>query len=77
MLHSFEALFPGTDLLLDGLPFCEFDFAEHMTLDDDYFVELVNLCIDDLVLDCFDSPQFNIFNVNLNKQNKVINNGLR
>jgi hypothetical protein len=36
-----------------------------VTLDDDYFIKLVNLRIDDLVLNCIDSPQFNLFNVNL------------
>jgi hypothetical protein len=65
MLYSFETLLPCSNLLLNCLPFGKFDLAEHVTLDDDYFIKLVNLRIDDLVLNCIDSPQFNLFNVNL------------
>ena len=67
MLYSFKSFFPLSDLLLDSLPFCEFDFAEHVTLDDNFFAQLVDLCIDNLVLNGIDRPLFNLVNVNLGK----------
>ena len=71
-LDSCESLFPHTDLLLDCLPLLQFDFAEHVTLNYDHFVLLVNLCINDLVLDCLDSPEFNLFHLNLSAQEKTV-----
>ena len=68
MLDSLETLFPCSDLLLDGLPFLKFDFAEHVTLDDDYFILLVDLCVDNLVLYGINGPQFNFFLVDLDRK---------
>jgi len=71
MLDSLEALFPCANLKLDGLPFCELDFAEHVALDYDYFIELVNLRINDLVLDCVDSPRLNLFHIDIEELGEV------
>jgi hypothetical protein len=30
-----------------------------VALDDDFLIKLVNLCVDNLVLDCFDGPLLN------------------
>ena len=68
VLDSLETLFPCSDLLLNSLPFLKFDFAEHVTLDDDYFIELVDLCVDNLVLDSINGPQFNFFLVDLDRK---------
>ena len=72
MLDSLEALFPCANLKLDGLPFCELDFAEHVALDYDYFIELVNLRINDLVLDCVDSPRLNLFHIDLKQKSALL-----
>ena len=65
MLYSFKSFFPLSDLLLDCLPFSEFDFAKHVTLNDDFFAQLVNLSINNLVLNSVNRPLFNLINVNL------------
>ena len=56
MLHSLEALLPSTNLLLDCLPFGKFNFTKHVALNYDYFVELVDFRVDDLVLNRIDRP---------------------
>ena len=78
MLYSFKSFFPLSDLLLDGLPFREFYFAEHVALDNDFFAQLVNLCVDNLVLNGVDRPHFNLFNINLRgtgKNNESLEKG--
>lgn len=65
MLNSFETLFPCANLKLDGLPFLELNFSEHMALDDNYFIVLIDLSINDLVLDCINGPRLNLFHVDL------------
>ena len=77
MLYSFKSFFPLSDLLLDSLPFCEFDFAEHVTLDDNFFAQLVDLCIDNLVLNGIDRPLFNLVNVNLGKNEMNVKKGMK
>ena len=42
-----------------------------MTLNYDHFVLLVNLCINDFVLDGLDSPEFNLFDLDLAQQKTV------
>ena len=36
---------------MDGLPLLQLDFAQHVVLDDDHLVQLVNLRVNDSVLD--------------------------
>jgi hypothetical protein len=67
-LHALKALFPGTDLELNSLPFFELDFAEHVALDDYDLVKLVNLGVDDIVLNRFNCPRFNIVSADLRKR---------
>ena len=67
-LDALESLLPGSDLLLDGLPFLEFDFAEHVALDYDHLVELVDFGVDDVVLNGFNGPHFDLFNVDLDRK---------
>jgi hypothetical protein len=64
-VHALESLLPLADFSVDGLPFLGANLAHHVRLDDDFFVELVDLCVDDLSLDGFDSPFFNVVLVNL------------
>ncbi len=66
-LDSRESLLPRANLLLDGLPFLQLDFTEHVTLDDNHLVLLVNLRVNDLVLDGFDRPELNFFDLNLRR----------
>ena len=77
MLYSFKSFFPLSDLLLDSLPFCEFDFAEHVTLDDNFFAQLVDLCIDNLVLNGIDRPLFNLVNINLCQKEMNVKKGMK
>ena len=77
VLYSFKSFLPLSDLLLDSLPFCEFDFAEHVTLDDNFFAQLVDLCIDNLVLNGIDRPLFNLVNVNLGQNEMNVKKGMK
>ena len=54
--------------MLDGLPLLKFDLAQHVALDDDHFVHLVDLCVDDFVLNRIDRPQLNFANVDLHRE---------
>lgn len=67
-------MFPGTDLLLDCLPLLELDLTEHVVLDHDDFVELVNLGVDDFVLDGVNRPQFNLINIDLRSETSKVSN---
>lgn len=60
-----EALLPHADLGLDGLPLLELDLAEHVRLDHDELVHLVNLGVDDFVLDCLDCPHLDFVHLDL------------
>ena len=64
-LNALKALLPRTNLLLDGLPLFELDLSEHMVLDHNHFVELVDFSVNDVVLDGIDSPHLYFVFVNL------------
>lgn len=68
LLDPLEAILPGADLLLNSLPFLKFDFTKHVTLDNNDFGHLVDLCINDLVLNGVDCPEFDLFDINLTKE---------
>ena len=74
LLDALEAILPGADLLLNSLPFLKFDFTKHVTLDNNDFGHLVDLCINDLVLNGVDCPEFNLFNINLKKAKTLLMN---
>lgn len=60
IIHALEAVLPTTDLGADVLPFLVAYFAEHMAINDQFFVDLVDLTVDNFVRDSFDSPLLNI-----------------
>jgi hypothetical protein len=59
IIHALEAVFPTADLGTDVLPFLVAYFAEHMAINDQFFVDLVDLTVDNFVRDSFDSPLLN------------------
>ena len=73
VVHPLEALFPLPDFSMNCLPFFCSNLTHHVRLDDNFFVELVDLCIDDLGLDGFDGPLLNIVFVNLKQQRWLSN----
>jgi len=64
-LHSFEFLSPEGNLSLNFFPFLRLDVSQLVTFDDNYFVELVDLGINNSVRDRFNCPLFNVISRNL------------
>ena len=62
---TLKALLPRTNLLLNGLPLLELDLPEHVVLDYDHLVQLVDLCVDDVVLNGIDSPHLYLIFIDL------------
>jgi len=60
VVHALEALLPAGNLDSDGLPFFFADLAEHVAVDNKFFVNLVDLSVDNSVGDGFNGPLFNI-----------------
>ena len=64
-LDTFKTLPPRHNLVLDCSPLLFFQFNKHVALNHDLFIELVNFCVDDFVLDCLDGPLLNFCLVNV------------
>ena len=70
-MHALETVLPPFDFSLDDLPFLRSNLAHHVALDNDFFVELVNLSINDFRLNGLDSPFLHVVFVNL-EQRKIV-----
>lgn len=70
-LHTLETVFPSTNLLLNRFPFFKLNLTEHVALDDDKAIELVYLGVDNFVLNCFDSPHFDVVDRDIDELRKL------
>jgi hypothetical protein len=70
IVHALEALFPAAHFNSDGLPFFFAYLSKHVAVNDQFFINLVDLTIDNSVRDGFDGPFFNVILRNL--WNKVV-----
>ena len=52
---------------MDGLPLLQLDFAQHVVLDDDHLVQLVDLRVHDSVLDGVYRPDLNLVLLDLSR----------
>ena len=55
---------------MDGLPLLQLDFAQHVVLDDDHLVQLVDLRVHDSVLDGVYRPDLNLVLLDLSRRHK-------
>ena len=60
IIHALEAVFPAADLSSDVPPFFFAYLAQHVAVNDQLTVNLVNLSVNNFVSDSFDSPLFNV-----------------
>ena len=59
-MHPFKSLAPLDNLVLNLLPFLSFDLTQLVRFDNDFLILLVNLGVDDLFTNGFNSPLLNL-----------------
>ena len=59
-MHPFKSLAPLDNLVLNLLPFLSFDLTQLVRFDNDFLILLVNLGVDDLLTNGFNSPLLNL-----------------
>uniref|UniRef100_A0A7S3MRI0 Uncharacterized protein n=1 Tax=Favella ehrenbergii TaxID=182087 RepID=A0A7S3MRI0_9SPIT len=69
--YATKAFLPRTDFLLDSLPLLQLDLAQHVVLDHNHLVHLVDLRVNDFVLDSIDCPQLDLLLVDVEFLGKV------
>lgn len=75
VVHALEALLPAGNFDSDGLPFFFANLTKHVAVDNKFFVNLVDLSVDNSVGDGFNGPLFNVIlghlNICVNKRKKT------
>ena len=66
-MHTLESFLPHADLALDSCPLLQLDLSQHVVLNHNHFVQLVDLSVDNFVLDGFNCPHFNVVFVDLSQ----------
>lgn len=74
-MHALEALFPVAYLSLNRLPFLFANFGHHVTVNDKFFVNLIDLSVNYSVGNSFNGPFFNVTFRNLNIKRAIFIRG--
>jgi len=78
IVHALEAVFPIAHFNSDCLPFFFAHLAQHVAVDDQFFINLVDLPVDNSVSYGFDCPFFNVILRNIKERSdfRVLKVGL-
>ena len=71
-LNTLELLLPCSDLHLDLPPLLLFQLSQHVTLNHDLFVKLINFGVNNFVLDRFNRPELYFILIDVEELGKLL-----